>query len=80
MVENLEKSLENNFTDLSVKATDRLGENPNERLRDAFKILLEKGDTRQKTPSRKKRVKRCDDPNKITSISSSSLLEKWLSK
>ena len=48
MVENLEKNLENNITNVSAKAVDRLGEKPNdERLRDAFKILMEKIDTRQ---------------------------------
>jgi len=45
MVENLEKNLENNITNVSAKAVDRLGEKTNdERLRDASKILMEKGD------------------------------------
>ena len=67
MVENLDK----NLAYVSAKADDRMGYKPSKRrLRGAFTILMETVGTLPKTPLRKKKLKRCDDQSKSTSIKS----------
>ena len=46
------------------------------RLRDAFEILLENGDTHTKTPCKKFKIKRCKKP----ASSQKNTLDKWLSR
>ena len=76
IVGNFERNLEDYLTKGNAEANENEGIEP--KLKNAFKLLMEKGATPQKTPLRKKKLKRCD--GKATPRTSSSLMDRWLKK
>ena len=80
LAKTLVESLENKTIEVSEKASDdRLGKKSNvRRLRDAFQVLMEGGETHPKTPLSRKKVKRCAKPS--PNISGKSVMDRWLKK